>query len=321
MTATTLTATAAEHPDRESSRDADRTMRDRFYALVPELLDDEPRAALVLAVIGAGYLDPVDRARLGDRIIDVGIREQLLLGVAGGLALTGVRPIVHTFAPFLLERGYEQVKLDLGHQGVGALLVSAGASHDMPKGGETHFGRRDVALLDTLDGWTVHVPGHPDEMETLLRQASHGDDRVYLRLSDQSNAVARDVRRPGLQVVRRGSAASRAAVIAVGPMLDRTLAATEARDVTVLYAATVRPFDRETLRAAPGADTVVLVEPYLAGTSVGVVAEALVDRPHRVLGLGVGRAELGHYGTAAEHDHAHGIDVRGLRASIDAFTG
>jgi transketolase len=321
MTSTTLTAAITEQPDRESPRDAAGTMRDRFYALVPKLLDDEPRAALVLAVIGAGYLDPRERARLGDRIIDVGIREQLLLGVAGGLALTGVRPIVHAFAPFLLERAYEQVKLDLGHQGVGALLVSAGASYDMPKGGETHFGRRDVALLDTLDGWTVHVPGHPDEMETLLRQASHDDDRVYLRLNDQSNAAARDVRRPGLQVVRRGSSASRAAVIAVGPMLDRTLAATEARDVTVLYAATVRPFDRETLRAAPGADRVVLVEPYLAGTSVGVVAEALVDRPHRVLGLGVARAELGHYGTAAEHDRAHGLDGRGLRASIDAFTG
>jgi transketolase len=321
MTATTLVASDTEQPGRESPRDAAGTMRDRFYAIAPELLDDEPRAALVLAVIGAGYLDPREKRRLGARIIDVGIREQLLLGAAGGLALTGLRPIVHTFAPFLLERAYEQVKLDLGHQGVGALLVSAGGSHDMPKGGETHFGRRDVALLDTLDGWTVHVPGHPDEAEALLRRGSHGDDRVYVRLSDQSNAKPRDVRRPGLHVVRRGTARSRGAVLAVGPMLDRALAATEGRDVTVLYAATIRPFDAETLRAAPGADTVVLVEPYLAGTSVGVVAAALRDRPHRILGLGVGRAELGHYGSAVEHDRAHGLDESGLRAAIDAFVG
>ena len=327
MTATLLTTETETETETAASSDlaapheGAETMRDRFYRLVPELLDDEPRAALVLAVIGADYIDRAERARLGPRIIDVGIREQLLLGVAGGLALTGARPIVHTFAPFLLERPYEQVKLDLGHQGVGALLVSAGGSHDMPKGGETHLGRRDVALLDTLDGWTVHVPGHPDEAETLLRAASHGEDRVYLRLSDQSNARALDVRQPGLHVVRRGSSASRATVVAVGPMLDRTLAAAEGRDLTVLYAATVRPFDRETLRAAPGAETVVLVEPYLAGTSVGVVAEALQDRPHRILGLGVGRAELGHYGTAAQHDRAHGLDVAGLQASIDAFVG
>ena len=163
----TMTATMLTDRDRcldptcRRHDDGAETMRDRFYRLVPELLDDEPRAALVLAVIGADYIDRAERARLGHRIIDVGIREQLLLGVAGGLALTGARPIVHTFAPFLLERAFEQVKLDLGHQGVGALLVSAGGSYDMPKGGETHLGRRDVALLDTLDGWTVHVPGHP----------------------------------------------------------------------------------------------------------------------------------------------------------------
>jgi transketolase len=301
------------------------TMRDRFYQIVPSLLDDEPTAALVLAVIGAGYLDRRARARLSERIVDVGIREQLLLSVAGGMALTGLRPIVHTFAPFLLERAYEQVKLDLGHQGVGALLVSAGGSHDMPKGGETHFGRRDVALLDTLDGWTVHVPGHPDEAEALLREETHGAGRVYLRLADQGNAApvravtAGGRARGDLHVVRRGTSASRATVVAVGPMLDRTLAATEGCDVTVLYAATVRPFDQATLRSAPGSDAVVLVEPYLAGTSTGVVAEALADRPHRILGLGVGRAELGRYGTAAEHDQAHGLDVPGLRRSIHAF--
>jgi len=83
--------------------------------------------------------------------------------VTGGLALTGVRPIAHTFGAFLIERPFEQVKLDLGHQDVGAILVSAGGSYGWPGGGETHFGHRDVALLDTLAGWTVHVPGHPDE--------------------------------------------------------------------------------------------------------------------------------------------------------------
>jgi transketolase len=322
MSTATPTVTAV----RESPRGAAGTMRDRFYEVVPSLLDDEPRAALVLAVIGAGYIDRGARDRLGDRIIDVGIREQLLVTVGGGLALTGLRPIVHTFAPFLLERAYEQVKLDLGHQGVGALLVGAGASYDLPQGGETHMGRRDIALLDTLDGWTVHVPGHPDEMETLLRAASHGDDRVYLRMADQSNAAAYDLlgstgSHPdqSLHVVRRGSPSARAVVVAVGPMLDRTLAATQDRDVTVLYATTVRPFDHETLRAAPGSDTVVLVEPYLAGTSTGVVGRGLSDRPHRILGLGVGRAELGHYGSVVQHDRAHGLDAAGLRSSIDAF--
>ena len=69
---------------------------------------------------------------------------------------------------------------------------------------------------------------------------------------------------------------------------------------------------------ATGTD-VVLVEPYLAGTSTSVVAEALSDRPHRILALGVGRREIRRYGVASEHDTAHGLDVAGLRSSIDAF--
>jgi len=290
--------------------------RDRFYRIVPQLLAERPDAALVLAQVGLGYLDPQDTAPVRDRIINVGIREQLLIGVAGGLALAGLRPIVHTFAAFLVERPFEQVKLDLGHQGSGAVLVSAGGSYDWPGGGETHFGHRDVALLDTLDGWTVQVPGHPDEAEALLRQAVAGQGRNYLRLDGAGNAQPRPVADGRMQVLRRGRAAT---VVAVGPMADRVLAATEGLDVTVLYATTVRPFDAETLRATLAEPDVVLVEPYLRGTSVAEVSRALSELRHRVLGLGVGQAELRRYGTVQQHDALNGLDEAGLRAAISGF--
>jgi transketolase len=234
--------------------------------------------------------------------------------MAGGLALTGMRPIVHTFAPFLVERPFEQVKLDLGHQGVGAVLVSAGGSYDWPEGGETHFGHRDVALLDTLDGWTVHVPGHPAEAEALLRAAVSGDGRVYLRLGADSNATPRPT--GPMAVLRRGA---RGTVVAVGPMADRVLAAVADLDVTVLYAATVRPFDAATLRATLDTSAVVLVEPYLRDTSTPAVSRALADVPHRVLGLGVGQAEARTYGSRGGHDALNGLDERGLRGQITEF--
>lgn len=70
--------------------------------------------------------------------------------------------------------------------------------------------------------------------------------------------------------------------------------------------------------AAKSAD-VVLVEPYLAGTSTAAATEALLDLPHRVLGLGVGRAELRRYGRMDEHLAAHGLDAAGLRSRISPF--
>ncbi|MGW5290351.1 transketolase family protein [Streptomyces bacillaris] len=299
------------------------TMRDRFIATTSQLLAEEPRLAVVLADISADGFAPARRAH-PDRVINVGIREQLLIGAGAGMALTGMRPIMHTFASFLVERPFEQVKLDFGHQGVGGILVSAGGSYDWPAGGFTHMSPGDVALLDTLEGWTVHVPGHPDEAEALLRGAVDGDDRVYVRLSLQANREARPVGGDGgFSVVREGRGGT---VVAVGPMLDNVLTATEGLDVSVLYATTVRPFDAAGLRRAVGAGAgasasadVVIVEPYLAGTSTARANEALMELPHRVLGLGVGRAELRRYGQLDEHLAAHGLDARGLRERITGF--
>ncbi|MFE9764180.1 transketolase family protein [Streptomyces sp. NPDC005808] len=296
------------------------TMRDRFAPVVSQLLDADPRVAVVLAEIGADGFEAAGR-RHPERVINVGIREQLLVGAAAGLALTGLRPVVHTFASFLVERPFEQVKLDLGHQGAGAVLVSASASFDWPAGGYTHMSPGDVALLDTLDGWTVHVPGHPDEAETLLRQAvAAGDDKVYVRLSVQANAQGLPVDGAHLVSVREGHSG---VVVAVGPMLDATLAATEGLDVSVLYATTVRPFDKPALRRATEAagTDVVLVEPYLAGTSTAAASDALADVRHRVLGLGVGRRELRRYGRIDEHLAAHGLDAGSLRKRIGDFLG
>lgn len=233
------------------------------------------------------------------------------------MALSGLRPFAHSYAPFVLERPFEQVKLDLGHQGLGAVLVSVGASYDWPGGGYTHHSPGDVALLDTLDGWTVHVPGHPDEVEAFLRAAARTDDRVYVRLSTSQNARAHAGIGGDFAVLRHGSGPT---VVAVGPMLDPVLDATTGLDVTVLYAATVRPFDSATLRAVLTEPSVVLVEPYLSGTSVRAVNDALEDLSHRTLALGVPAHTARIYGEPADHDAAYGLDPAGLRTQIAAFT-
>jgi transketolase len=289
-------------------------MRTAFAETAKEIVANDPLAAVVLADISTSLFEDA-MVNFPDRLINVGIRESLMISVGGGLALTGMHPIMHSYTPFLIERAFEQIKIDLGHQDAAAVLVSIGASYDVPTAGRTHHGPGDVALIDTVPGFAVQVPGHASEVPTLLRDAVGQSHSTYIRLSEATNTTRLPVSAQ-LSVVRRGSGAL---VIAVGPMLEPVLDATAGMDVTVAYATTVRPFDKAAVRALADAGVVVIVEPYLAGTSMRLIDDALVDRPHRTLGLGVARTELRRYGTAADHSHRYGLDAAGIRASLNGF--
>src|SRR6266852_2099430 len=128
---------------------------------------------------------------------------------------------------------------------------------------------------------------------TRPRSAVGGRGRAYVRLSVEENAEAVTVTAGRMRIMRRGDDAT---VVAVGPLLAPTLDAVRGLEVTVLYATTVRPFDAETFLAV-ARPNVILVEPYLAGTSAATVSRLLAHRPHRLLALGVEQLELRRYGS------------------------
>src|SRR5439155_740186 len=138
-------------------------------------------------------------------------------------------------------------------------------------------------------------------------------ERVYGRMTKQTTGPAQRIT-PGRRYnERRGTEAT---VIAAGPLLYATRKATADMDVTVLYMTMPRPFDADTLHASLAGDLVVLVEPYLAGTSSAQVAGALADIPHRIATIGVPNDEHRKYGTWQDHNAAHGLDARGIRTRI-----
>jgi transketolase len=290
-----------------------RDPRTQFGRTAADLLEQDLSTMLVFAEISARFFGEAIR-RHPDRVVNVGIREQLLVNVGAGLALTGLRPMVHTFGTFLVERAFEQIKLGFAHQGVGGVLIGGGGSFDASDSGRTHQAPGDVALMDTLPDAVIHAPSTAAETDEVLRRAVADDGLHYVRIVAQTNTET--FSGPGLHVVRRGTGAT---VIALGPVLDEVLAATSDRDATVLYAHSVRPFDAATFRSVLTTPEVVLVEPWLAGTSARVVSDALRDVPHRLLSLGTRRMELRHYGRPAEHQRAHGLDAAGIRRSLESF--
>lgn len=297
------------------------TMRERFYRVTSELLDADERVAVVLADIGVSqFRDLGVFERHPQRAINVGIREQLMVSTAAGMALAGMRPIAHSYTPFLVERAFEQLKLDFSHQDLSGVMVSVGASYDWAQGGRTHQSPGDVAAIAMLPGWTIMVPGTADELEMALRRAVSEDERAYIRLAEQTNAASVPGATEGIVEVERGSEGS-PTVLAVGPMLDRVREAVAGHDVSLLYTARPRPFDATSFAAlTPGSEAVV-VEPYLEGTSVAELVAATSDRAMRVLAIGVPHEEHRRYGTTEEHDRAFGLDAGGLRRRVGAFLG
>jgi transketolase len=290
------------------------TMRERAAAVACDLFRDDPRVAIVLAAISRLLFEPAMELD-PRRSVNLGIMEQSMIGVAAGFAMEGFHPIAHSITPFLVERPYEQLKDDFALQGLGGTFISVGASYDYSAEGGTHHAPGDVGALLQIPGFEVLVPGHPDELERLLRATYANGRPTYLRASSAVNDRAMDVEPGRMAVVRRGVDAT---VVAVGPLLDRTLRAVSDLDVTVLYASSIEPFDARTLASVVGARPLVItVEPWYRGTTTATIVDALSGVPSRVVSIGVPKRFPTAYGTPAEHDVANGLDERGIRRQVD----
>lgn len=300
-------------------RTTTRTMRQQMVRTFTEILAADERVVALLGNISVSHFDKRLFKARPQRIYDVGISEQAMLSMAAGLALEGMIPAVHTIAPFLVERAFEQLKDDFCYQQLGGNFISIGASYDYSTEGMTHQGSGDVQILRSLPGMRIVVPGAAEEFDTLFRSSYSDGQPTYFRLSERTNADAQPVEFGKATLVREGT---RATVIAVGPMLTATLAATEGLDVTVLYYTTVAPFDGEALRAQSGQGKhgrIALVEPFYAGTLIPEITEAMGGAPVRVEAIGVPRQLLTHYGTPEQYDESIGLTPAGIRARIERF--
>ena len=109
-------------------------MRRTFGTVITELADIDPQIIVLVGDIGYRVFDEF-REKHPDRFINMGICEQSMVGVAAGMALEGLKPWVYTITPFLIERPFEQIKLDIDQQNVNVKLVGYA---DYPTLGPTH---------------------------------------------------------------------------------------------------------------------------------------------------------------------------------------
>lgn len=290
-------------------------MRKQLIATVEALLAEDERIILLLGDIGVfGFRNAF--AKYPRRVFNIGILEQSSVGLAAGLAKEGFIPIFHSIAPFVVERAFEQIKIDFGYQNLGGLFVTVGASYDYAALGCTHHCPGDVALMKTVPNMHVIVPGSRHELDQLCRQSYADGMPKYLRLSEFSHRHQITPEFGKAVVIRRGSEGT---VVVVGPLLDAVVDATAKMDLTILYYTTVAPFDHATLAENCSTGKVAVVEPFYEGTLAYDIQRSLAGAPCSILYVGVPRRFLTAYGKAEQHDELCGLTSGQIREKLQSF--
>ena len=292
------------------------SMRKQFVKTVELQIQRDESVVLLLCDIGVFGFQKAFK-EVPDRVFNIGILEAATISLAAGLAKVGLIPTVHTIAPFLVERAFEQLKIDFGYQRLGGNFVSVGASYDYASLGCTHHCPGDVGILQNIPGMEIVVPGTAKEFDALFQQSYDNGNPTYYRLSERENLNSQTVIFGQANVLQKGSLAT---IVAVGPTLEYVLPAVQDIDVGVIYYTTLEPFDSETLKAnVASSGKVLLVEPFYSGTLLRNIFHATHPKPLIIDSVGVPREFLTHYGEAKEHDQSIGFKSENIRSRLEAL--
>ena len=289
-------------------------MRKQFIKSVKDILRADKKTVLMLGDIGVfGFREELKD--LPDRVYNIGILEQSTVSVAAGLSKMDMIPIVHTIAPFLVERAFEQIKIDFGYQKLRGNLISVGSSYDYAALGCTHHCPADISLMLSIPHVEIIIPGTSYELSQLLNQTYHNNSLTYFRLSEYENREQYDVNFGEGVLVKKGKQAT---IVCYGNMLSQTVEACSDLDVSILYYHTIHPFDSNLLINNFN-KKIIVCEPFYEGSTNHLINKALEGFEYKTLNIGVPRQFLTNYGTKKQHDEHLNLDVKGIHHKIQKF--
>lgn len=304
-------------------------MRDAFAAALTRGAAENERVCLVLADLGVGVFDEFERTAPG-RILNVGIAEQTMVGVAAGLAQAGKRAVAYTIAPFITSRAHDQVRVDVAAGNANVLLVGVGGGVAYGYLGLTHHAIDDLAAMRALPNMTVLSPCDPQDTTGAVHAALALDGPAYLRLGKNGEpGLLPDGAEFTLGRATRVRAGKDVTIASTGTILGSAIGAAEllARDgidAAVLHFGTVKPLDEDAVLSAL-ADTglIVALEEHsvLGGFGSAVAEVAAASGAGRVLRIGFPDCFVHEVG-GREYLLAHyGLDAAGVAARVRVALG
>lgn len=293
-------------------------------------LGAEHKDVVVLdADLAAATKTGVFKKAFPERFIDCGIAECNMMGVAAGLATTGLVPFASSFAMFAAGRAFEQVRNSIGYPHLNVKIGATHAGISVGEDGATHQCNEDIALMRTIPGMVVISPADDVEAKAAVKAAYEHQGPVYLRFGRLAVPVIND--RPDYKfeigkgvVLREGKDLT---IIATGLPVSNCLEAAEKLaadgiDAKVINIHTIKPLDEDlVVAAAKETGKVVTVEEHSVIGGLGsAVCDVLAEKaPTKVMKIGINDT-FGESGPAAELLKKYGLDTDSIYEKIKEFS-
>lgn len=272
-----------------------RATREAFGETLVELA----QAGLDVVAVDADLAGSTTTKKLGAydpaRLVDVGIAESDMIGVAAGLSLTGRIPFTGSFAVFGTGRCYDQIRNTVCYGKLNVKVCPTHAGLSVGPDGGSHQMLEDIALMNALPNMRVLVPADYESARAAIRLSAAIEGPVYVRMG---RAKVPQVYEPGFEMVLGGSRVLRegtdVTLVACGIEVDQALKAAEKLaeqgvSAEVIDAYSVKPLDEKTvLASAAKTGRVVTCEEHSVNGGLGSIVASVLARnnpcPMRMIG-------------------------------------
>ena len=283
-------------------------MRREFAKLCLETVKNDSKSVVMVGDISHFLLRETEQVA-PNRFYNIGICEQSMVGMASGMAIEGMRPIIHTIAPFLVERAFEQIKNDIGYQNTEVTIVTVGGTYDYSDLGCTHHCYGDIAMMRLIPNMQVFEPSTPQEFRTLFEKTWGNGLPKYFRLSKEQHSQDFEVEPEVMKVVRESK--DDRWVFVSGHILDDVL---ESPNIGVIYVPTLSSINKESYleisKVIKNAKKIYSVENHFTigglGDFVSETFNVVVNR------IGLERKFLTNYGNFSNLRRDAGMDRQSI---------
>jgi transketolase len=300
-----------------TSEGINKKLREEFADTMLEVGKKDSNLIVLIGDISHFILQPFAKA-CPERFYNIGICEPTIMNMAAGLSKVGFFPVVHTIAPFLVERSFEQIKLDFGYQKLGVNIVSVGSAFDYSSLGSTHHCYDDFALLKNVDGMQIIYPASCNEFNTLFKETYNNGFPTYFRIPESQHGLELDNIKFGKGIkIKSGKDLT---IIALGPQLKTALKSVEALEKLklspeIIYMHTIKPLDDVLVNESLSKTKRCLVveEHNMYGGVFDDVLRCSKDiNGVRYSSINIGNNFIHEYGTYDQHCKRLGFSVEGI---------